>query len=114
MEISVLQSGAASVIRLSGDLAADERGELATTVANLLDGGRKRIVLDMSGVPYVNSAGLGALVTLSATANTRGGRVILAAPTPFFEQVLATTQLNKFFDVRATVDDALRPAGPLP
>lgn len=106
MEISVHNRPQAAVVTVSGDMVADFDGALAQAVTTQLDGGATRIVIDLGGVPYVNSAGLSALVTVSATANTRGGRVVLVGLSAFFEQVLATTRLNKFFEVHKTVEDA--------
>ena len=55
----------------------------------------------LADVPFVNSGGVSELVQLVAAANTRGGRVVLASLSPFFERVLQTTQLDRFFTVGA-------------
>ncbi len=78
---------------------------LAVSAAGGRDG--SRIVLDLRGLTYINSGGLGLLVQLTARANSQGGRVVVAAPSPFVADVLETTRLNRFFDVAAGTDDAV-------
>ena len=57
------------------------------------------VVVDLSGSKWVNSEGISAMVRLVADANTKGCRVIYAAPNAFVQEVLQVTRLSKFFDV---------------
>jgi len=91
---------------MSGDLDARDTIRGAPGVPDLNEEG-VRVVLDLSDVPYVNSGGVSELVQLVAAANTRGGRMVLANPSPFFERVLQTTQLDRFFTVAPSVEEAV-------
>jgi anti-sigma B factor antagonist len=66
-----------------------------------------KVVLDLSGVTYVSSAGLGDLVRVTALANTRQARVSLAGLVPFVDGVLKATRLDRFFDIAPDVDVAI-------
>ena len=64
---------------------------------NLVDRGRYHIVLDMSGVTYISSAGLRAMVALQREASKHRGSVVLAAPSERVQDVLKLAGLNKLF-----------------
>ncbi len=66
-----------------------------------------RLIVDISGSKWINSEGLAVLVRLVTDANSRGGRVVVAAPTPFVGEVLQVTRLGSFFDVAATRQEAM-------
>jgi anti-anti-sigma factor len=65
-----------------------------------------RLVLDLSQSAFLNSSGIGQLVSLAAHANSCGSRLILAACTPFVGQVLDRCKLNRFFEMAASVSEA--------
>lgn len=71
-----------------------------------------RIVLDMSGVRFVDSSGLGAIVASKKLAGT-GRAFDLAGLTPDVDKVFRLTRMNSVFDIYTTVEDAidLRAAG---
>jgi anti-anti-sigma factor len=72
-----------------------------------------RLIVDMSGSPRINSAGIGNLVALVADANTNGCRVTFCALTPFVSSVMSATKLDRYFDVVPSVQEAVnRPAAP--
>jgi anti-anti-sigma factor len=66
-----------------------------------------RLILDLSGAPYVNSQGLSHLVTLVAYANSKSSRVILCGVTTHVAGVFAVTKLDRFFDIMPTAADAI-------
>ncbi len=95
------------LVHLSGQLGPDTDSDLITVVNDLLAPRGARVVLDLSAVTYMNSQGLGQLVQLVAQANMMEGRVVLATPQPFVADVLAATQLDRFFTIAPTLEDAL-------
>jgi len=66
-----------------------------------------KLVLDLSEAKRVNSAGLSHLVMLATNANTNASRVVLAAPSPFLAGVLNRSKLDQFFEIAATVSEAI-------
>jgi anti-anti-sigma factor len=107
MELRLEDVQGVKVLRIRGELTGDERASLIETFTDILSAPKARIVLDMSGVTYVNSAGLGELVRMVGQANVQEARVILAGATPFVGGLLATTRLDRFFDLSPSVENAL-------
>ena len=74
----------------------------------LLTKGRKRLVLDLAEVSYIDSAGLGTLVAAYTSTRNEGGDIRLASVTKRFDELLNITKLVTIFSVYDTVDDALK------
>lgn len=107
MNFAVEQRAGVNVVHLVGELT-DEGGDVLTSgINNVISQRGPRIVIDLSQVPYMNSAGLSSLINLAARSNLSEGRVVLAAPTPFVANVLEMTKLTKFFEVAKSVDEAV-------
>jgi anti-anti-sigma factor len=106
MNMDVEERSGVKVIRLHGELVGDADDTFLNQMTDLLDDAHPRVVLDLTEVSFISSAGLGDLVRLTAQVNTREGRLALSNLAPFIEGVLETTRLDKFFEVFATADDA--------
>ncbi len=107
MNIELEPSGNAQVIHVIGELIGDDDAPLVAEATNLLTSPEARVIIELSKVPYMNSTGLSELVRITAQANVQEARVALASPSPFVEGVLQTTQLDRFFEVYASVDEAI-------
>lgn len=94
------------LLTLSGGFVATGDRELLMQVSQILDQGHKQVILDLSGVDFIDSGGLGELVQLTARATTRGAQVVLANPSVFVAEVLSRTRLDRVFDIAPTVDAA--------
>jgi anti-anti-sigma factor len=80
--ISQRTQGDVTVLEVQGRLTLGEATEeLRQAVTTLLEGARNKIVLELSGVPYVDSAGLGEIVRAVTNAKRAGGATKLANPT---------------------------------
>jgi anti-anti-sigma factor len=66
-----------------------------------------KLVLDLSESKRVNSMGLGRLVMLVANANTNASRVVLTGCSPFLSEVLRQSKLEEYFDVAASLSEAV-------
>lgn len=106
MGVDVSQHSGVHVIRPQEDLTGDELCVLEA-VTELLGHGPARIVLDMTPVKFINSAGLGELVRANAQVNMQEGRMVLANPSPFVSGVFETTKLDTFFQISRSLDDAI-------
>ncbi|WP_049563343.1 STAS domain-containing protein [Nonomuraea sp. SBT364] len=80
-------------VALSGDLDYDSAPELA----ELSDGDWRRLDLDLSGVTFVDSSGLAALVRLWQRAGDAGAELRLVAVTPYLRGLLRMTALDRLF-----------------
>ncbi len=111
MEIKTSEKNGVSIVTLCGHLTGPGVGSLLRSVNELMERPGAKVVIDLHGVEFIGSAGLGDLVRITAQANTQGGRLVLAAPSPFVLGVLETTRLDKFFEICADVDSAIGKMG---
>ena len=88
------------VLDVSGPIALGAGGSelLADKVRSLLQQGEKRLVVNLAGVPYMDSAGLGELVRAHATTARQGGRLTLLNVTKKLQDLLVITKLVSVFD----------------
>jgi len=84
----------------------EESADLRDTVKMVITQS-KRIVLNLSGVSYIDSGGLGTLVALYTTARNNGGSIKLANLTPRVDDLLQVTKLVTVFDVYDSEDKAI-------
>jgi len=92
-----------SVIELVGRLViGEESASVREKMKSLLADGKKKIVLNMANVKYIDSTGLGTLVGAHVSANTQGASVRLCNLGPKFHDVLQMTKLLTVFDVYDT------------
>jgi anti-sigma B factor antagonist len=109
LHIDTKEIGNATILTLSGRVTlGDESNQLRTKIKELLTAGKKRLVLDMGGVGYIDSAGLGTLVAAYTSARNDGGEIRLANITKKFGELLNITKLVTIFDVYDSVTDALK------
>jgi anti-anti-sigma factor len=86
------------VITLVGRIDSSNATQLDNFLkTNLVDRGHYNIVVEMSGVTYVSSAGLRALVALQREASKHRGRVVLAAPSDRVDEVMKLAGLQTLF-----------------
>jgi anti-anti-sigma factor len=101
------QAGGAAIVRLAGRLdllsAAAVRQRLAETVA----AGHPRLVVDLSGVEFMDSTGLGSLVGGLKAARLAGGDLRLARPPEQARTILQLTTLDRVLRPYATTEEAL-------
>ena len=77
-----------ATLRVEGPLRAPVDGVLRSRVESLLHGGVRRVVLDLSGVPDIDAAGVGELIHLFNTAAAADGAVEIAHVSPHVHHVL--------------------------
>jgi len=108
MELLVSSEGAVTVVRpAEARLDAMAAVMFKDRMKAALEGGTARVVLDMSGVGFLDSSGLGAVV--AAQRFLRAGQVLeLAGLTGAVERVFRLTRMDRMFTIHAGVDDALR------
>ena len=84
----------------------DEATAFSQKIAELLPNAR-RIVVELSGLEIIDSAGLGELVVVHMWVKASGCSLKLAGANPRIQQLLELTNLLSVFDVQPTLDDAL-------
>ena len=103
VKVTTQEVDGVSVVRLNGRIVlGEESGALREAVKALLAKGKKKVVLDMSNVTYIDSAGLGILVAAYVSANTQAASIRLCALGHKFREVLQITRLLTVFEVYDT------------
>ncbi|MEZ5294215.1 MAG: STAS domain-containing protein [Vicinamibacterales bacterium] len=109
MEIAERKVSDVTILDLTGKMTLGEGDELLRqTVNNLLAGGNKKIVLNLEGVPYIDSAGLGEVVRTHMTVSKQGGKLKLLNLTKRIEDLLSITKLLTVFDSYESEADAIK------
>lgn len=98
-----------TVLRLEGDLDAQTGPELIDKTTDLIANGNTRILLDLSRIRYMGSAGLLAMHTIDKRLKeTQSGQLKLLNPSAPVRKVLNVLQDTTFFDMHDTLDSALK------
>ena len=112
MEIRQRQSGDIAVLELAGRLTVNDRpGVLKESVVSALEGGARHVLLDLSGVHYIDSTRLGEIIASHVTVTRRGGRLRLVRTPDRIVELLAVAGLAGVFEQYASVDDAAKQLG---
>ncbi len=108
MSIKEKMHGDIAVITIKGNLMGEpQTTQLRDKIYSLLQDGMKKIVLDLKGVRWINSSGLGTLIASLTSVKNKGGDLRLACITEKVESVLVVTRLVKVFKEYETVDRAV-------
>lgn len=100
LKITNREVGGITVVNLSGRLTlGDASALLRQSLKDLLEGGKKKIVLNLGEVGYIDSSGLGELVSSFTTVRNSGGELKLANLTQKVNDLLTVTKLYTVFEV---------------
>ena len=104
MQIDERAVAGVTVLTVSGEITLNSGGgqALKEKVAALMQQGQRQLVLELGGVTYVDSAGLGQLVQVRLTTAGRGGTLKLANTGPRLRQLLTVAKLSSLFDAHET------------
>lgn len=94
-------------VELVGAIDAASITDLTNFVDKLYDTGTRWFLVDMRGIKYVNSTGLGSLVKYADQFTSRGGGMVLFALPPKVKVIIKMLGLDSFFPIVNSLDDAL-------
>lgn len=95
------------VINFEGDLIGEENGpEIIEAVNDRINDGIKLCAVDISNVRYINSSGIGVLITILTKFRNKNGEVILINPSDHVRKLLVITKLNAIFNISETMQEA--------
>lgn len=97
-----------AIVSLKGDLLGEpDTTNIREKVRNLVSTSVKNVILDLGGVNYMNSSGLGTLISTLTTTRNAGGDLRLARVEGKVQNLFVMTQLVKVFDTYESVDEAV-------
>jgi anti-sigma B factor antagonist len=108
LQATFRDAGNVTVVDFSGKITLGEGSALLRkTVRSLLDEQRMKLLIDLGDVDYIDSAGIGELVTAFTTVKGRGGELKLLNLTKKVKDLLQITKLYTVFDVYSDESQAL-------
>jgi anti-sigma B factor antagonist len=96
-----------TVVTVEGQLIVGNRQELKDLVFAALDKGERRILIDFSQTGYIDSSGLGALVSISKRVREAGGELRLSGLNEDLRSLFELTKLDTLFAIAETPQQAL-------
>jgi len=97
-----------SVLDLSGKIVLGEGdGQIRDRIKDLLADGQRKILLNLGDITYIDSSGLGALISCYTTTKREGGQLRLVNLTKRIQDLLAITKLITVFDTYESEPEAL-------
>ena len=109
MQIHEREVNDVTILDIHGKLTLGEGDELLRDKINsLMHQGRKKLILNLAEVPYIDSAGLGEIVRTYTTVSRQGGSLKLLSLTKRIQDLLAITKLLTVFETFESENDAVK------
>ncbi len=97
------------ILKLAGDLIGENNGPGLVEVLNqYISKGVNKCIIDVSDVRYMNSSGIGLLITILTKLRNKEGEVVLLNPSEQVKKLLVITKLNNIFSIFDTKEEALQ------
>lgn len=106
LTIDLTQDEGHWLLSLSGDLDYGECASFRMSIDRILKSSPPSTIVDLSDLEYLDSSGLGLLLSLSKEYGAQGGRLVLVT-NETVDNILSLTRLNGIFSTSSSVDDAL-------
>lgn len=107
MDIKLREVGDVAVLNLSGRLDLANGSTLKDQLKQLFTDGKSQIHLNLAEVEFINSSGLGALVSIMKEVRLIKGRLTLSNPASYVQEIFEITQLSHIFEIYSTEEEAL-------
>ncbi|MGQ9632186.1 MAG: STAS domain-containing protein [bacterium] len=106
MELNVVEDGDISILDVDGEVDVYYSSAIEEKIKDLIKQGRKKVIVDLSKVTYMDSSGLGVLVGSLKNLRKVGGSLKIAEINPAIANIFEITKLDSFFDIYKTLDEA--------
>ncbi len=94
-------------IEFSGDLIGENNGpEIIELVNDVISKDIKKSIVDISDVRYINSSGIGVLITILTKFRNKGGEMVLVNPSEHVKKLLIITKLQAIFTIVNSTEEA--------
>lgn len=107
LSVGTTRAGDTTILTPNGDIDINSQPDMAAALKNSAsETGVQRLVVDLTGVPYMDSSGVATLIKASQDAKKRGHKLVLAAPQARVSSILQIAKLSTFFAIAPSVDEA--------
>jgi anti-sigma B factor antagonist len=111
MKLKTSQHGGITVIALQGNLmGGPDASSINSKLHELVDAGKRHVVIDLQGVEFVNSSGLSILIGGVSTMKNAGGSLTFANASDKIAGLITITKLDQLFRLFRSVDAAVTAA----
>ena len=108
-DVNQRQAGDVTILDLTGEVRlGDSSVALRDSVRKLADGGKNKVLLNLAGVKYIDSSGIGELIANYTTISRNGGQLKLLNLTDRIQNLLVITKLLTVFDSYDNEAEALK------
>jgi len=107
MSLHVSRDGDVVIVEIEGQLIVSNRQELKQRVLDEAEGGARKVLIDFARTGYIDSAGLGVLVSLAKRLRELGGDIRLANLNDDLRTLFELTKLDTLFQIADTREHAL-------
>ena len=114
MEIQMREQDSIAILSLSGRLDLASGATLKEHLKRLTEEKTVQIHLNLAEVEFINSSGLGALVSIMKEIRLLKGRLTLSNLASYVQEIFEITQLSHIFEIYATEEEALASYQPVP
>ena len=97
--IELDQVGPSAILRIEGDITSASEGDLMAAYGLATANGATVVILDFSKLEYMNSGGIGLLVTLLVRAQRGGGKLIATGLSEHYRQIFSLTRLDEAIEI---------------
>jgi len=109
LDLKERQAGDVTILDLTGEVRIGEGSiALRDSIRNLADQGKKKVLLNLAGVKYIDSSGIGELIANYTTISRQGGQLKLLKLTDRVQNLLVITKLLTVFDSYDDESEALK------
>jgi anti-sigma B factor antagonist len=108
MNFEVSRQGDITVVEVTGQLIVGNRQELKDEVIGLIDAGSRKFLIDFKDTAYIDSSGLGVLVSLSKKIREKGGEMRLSNLNEDLRTLFELTKLDTLFHIADSREQALQ------
>jgi anti-sigma B factor antagonist len=107
LRLELTEQGGWSVLQVGGEVDVATAPRLREQLIKLVNDQRFRVVVDLGGVDFIDSTGLGVLIGALKRVRTHGGDLTLVCTERRILKVFEITGLNQVFDIHETIDAAV-------
>jgi anti-sigma B factor antagonist len=112
LDVKERQAGDVTILDLRGEVRIGEGSiALRDAIRQLVDSGKKKMLLNLAGVSYIDSSGIGELIANYTTVSRQGGQLKLLKLTDRVQNLLVITKLLTVFDAYEDEAEALKSFG---
>lgn len=109
--VALDRSGAVATMRIAGDVTSASEADLMAGYTQAIEDGARAIILDFSGLEYMNSGGIGLLVTLLVRAQRSGVRLLASGLSDHYREILSLTRLDEAIEIHSDEGAAVAAVG---